>query len=164
MGTQVKLRAVQKEGEKPDLDRHWRALFLDTLAETSNVSAAARVAGASTSRAYKTRKLDPEFRRLWNEALMEGYANLEMETLERLRFGVEAGKDERKFDIANALRLLAMHRDTVAHQRALESEEDEESVLESLNEKLELMRLREAEVKQMLLEDGSQDRACDASG
>ncbi len=153
MGTQVKLRAVQKMGEKPDLDRHWRSLFLDTLAETSNVSAAARAAGASTSRAYKTKKMDAEFRRQWNEALLEGYEHLEMETLERLRFGVGTG--ERKFDIANALRLLAMHRETVAHERAKQAHVDEESVLESLNAKIDAMRKREAEVKQMLLEDGT---------
>lgn len=153
MGTPVKLRAVQKQGEKPDLDRHWRSLFLDTLAETSNVTAAAKAAGASTSRAYKTKKQDKHFRRQWNEALLEGYEHLEMETLERLRFGIENG--DRKFDIANALRLLAMHRDTVAHERAKQSQLDEESVLETLNAKIDAMRKREAEVKAMLLEDGT---------
>lgn len=155
MGTQIKLRAVQKVGESADLDRHWRGLFLDTLAETSNVSAAARAAGASTSRAYKTRKQDKHFRQQWNEALLEGYEHLEMETLERLRFGIEPG--ERKFDIANALRLLAMHRETVAHERAKNTLEDEASVLESLNAKIDAMRQREAEVKAMLAEDAARE-------
>lgn len=151
MGTQIKLRATQRIGERPDIDRHWRGLFLDTLAETSNVSEAARMSGASTSRAYKTRRLDPEFRAAWNAALLEGYEHLEMETLHRLRAGT--GKDDNKFDIANALRLLTLHRDTVAHQRALQDEVDEESVLESLNAKIDLMRQRDAAMKQMQAEE-----------
>lgn len=157
MGTAIKLRAEQRIGERPDIDRHWRGLFLDTLAETSNVSEAARMSGASTSRAYKTRRLDAEFREQWNAALMEGYEHLELETLHRLRAGT--GKDENKFDIANALRLLTLHRETVARHRAMSVEEDEESVLESLNAKIDLMRQRDAEMKQILLEEAEQQEA-----
>ncbi|MCL6249811.1 hypothetical protein M3P36_01940 [Altererythrobacter sp. KTW20L] len=121
MGTTTHLRTVQKTGEKPGLDRHWRGLFLDTLAETSNVSAAAREAGINPSRAYKVRREEPAFRAKWYEALLEGYELLELETLHRLRMGVDAGKEDRKFDIANALRILMMHRETVARERAQHS-------------------------------------------
>ena len=162
MGTAIKLRAEQRIGEKPDSDRHWRGLFFDTLAETSNVSEAARKAGASTSRAYKTRRLDADFREQWNAALMEGYEHLEMETLHRLRAGM--GKDDNKFDIANALRLLTLHRETVARHRALREEEDEESVLESLNAKIDLMRQRDAEMKQILLEEQQEQEAAQGNG
>jgi hypothetical protein len=140
-------------GERADLNSHWRGLFLATLAETSNVSAAAREAGINPSRAYKMRREDPAFRASWYEALLEGYEHLEMETLHRLRMGVEAGKDDRKFDIANALRILMMHRETVARERALRSHGDEESVLAELNARLDVMRAREAEIALLLAED-----------
>jgi len=148
-----KLRPEQRIGERPGLDRHWRGLFLDTLAETSNVSEAARTAKINPSRAYKTRRQDADFRTAWNAALLEGYEHLEMETLHRLRVGT--GKDDNKFDIANALRLLMHHRETVARERALRGREDKDSVLASLNAKIDAMRTREAEVKQMLRQDSN---------
>ncbi len=147
----TKIRPEQKEGEKDKLDRHWRGLFLDTLADTSNVSEAARAAGVNPARAYKTRRLEPEFARLWYAALLEGYDHLEMETLHRLRMGT--GKDDAKFDIANALRLLIAHRDSVARERARRDHEDEQSVLASLNAKLETMRQRQQAANAMLAED-----------
>jgi hypothetical protein len=152
-GTRTKLSPEQKSAEKPQLDRHWRGLFLMVLAETSNVSAAAREAGVNPSRAYKVRREEPAFRQAWYAALLEGYEHLEMETLHRLRMGVEAGREDRKFDIANALRLLMMHRETVARERALHCEDDEEAVLAELNAKLDQMRLREAEIAQLLAEE-----------
>lgn len=148
MATRTKLRREQTLGEKEKLDRHWRTLFLDTLAETSNVSAAARKAGINPSRAYKVRRNEKGFSLCWTEALMEGYRHLEMETLHRLRTGV--GKDDNKFDIANALRLLTLHRESVAHEQAIRSHQDEGSVLAALNAKIDAMRAREAEVTHLL--------------
>lgn len=145
----TKIRAELKIGEAPHLNRHWRDLFLGTLAETSNVSEAARKAGVNPGRAYKVRRDEPAFRQSWYEALLEGYEHLEMETLYRLRNG--AGEGDKKFDIANALRLLAMHRDTVARHRAARDEVSEESVLKKLNAKIEEIRQREAK----MLEDKS---------
>jgi hypothetical protein len=142
----TKIMPAYKEGEREHLDRHWRGLFLDTLAETSNVSEAARRAGINPSRAYKVRREESAFRAKWSDALSEGYAHLEMETLHRLRMGIDAGKDDRKFDIANALRLLSLHRQSVAQTRALEGEEDEEAILASLDAKIDAMRAREAEI------------------
>lgn len=158
-GTRTKLTPQQKSGEKPMLDRHWRGLFLAILAETSNVSAAARDAGINPSRAYKVRREEPAFRQAWYAALLEGYEHLEMETLHRLRMGVEAGREDRKFDIANALRLLMLHRETVARERALHSEDDEEEVLAELNAKLDQMRSREAEIAALLADDGPDHHA-----
>ncbi|TIX49390.1 hypothetical protein [Alteraurantiacibacter aquimixticola] len=135
-------------GEDPKLDRHWRKRFLDALAETSNVSAAARVAEVTPSRAYKVRRTEPAFRTQWNEALLEGYEHLEMETLHRLRMGVDSGKEDRKFDIANALRLLSLHSQTVAHERAQRSQQDEDEVLAALNAKIDAMRAREGALKE----------------
>ena len=154
MPQRTKINPALRVGEKENLDRHWRTLFLDTLAETSNVSEAARRAGINPSRAYKVRREETAFRLKWNAALVEGYDHLEMETLHRLRMGVDAGKDDRKFDIANALRLLTLHRETVARERALTGEEDEESVLAELNARLDAMRGREAELAELFAQEG----------
>lgn len=141
------------EDDAPRPKAQWRRQFLDTLAETSNVSEAARACNIRPTRAYKVRREEAEFRREWHDALLEGYEHLEMETLHRLRMGT--GKDDNKFDIANALRLLMLHRETVARERALRGADDEESVLASLNAKIDAMREREAAVKQMLDEDNA---------
>lgn len=146
----TRIRPDQKCGERPGLNGHWRSLFLAVLAETSNVSAAAREAGINPSRAYRVRREEAAFRQAWYAALLEGYEHLEMETLHRLRMGVEAGREDRKFDIANALRLLMLHRETVARQRAIHGEEDEDMILAELNTKLDAMRTREAEIAQLL--------------
>lgn len=148
---QTKIRSGLKDGESGYITRHWRGIFLDELADTSNVSAAARKAGINPSRAYKVRREEPEFASKWFDALMEGYEHLELETLHRLRMGTD--KDDNKFDIANALRLLSLHRETVAHERAIRSHQDEESILAALNAKIDAMRTREAQVKLMLTQD-----------
>ena len=161
MGNRIKLRPEQKIGEKDDLNRHWVGLFLDTLAETSNVTASARMAGCSVSRAYKFRREDSDFRRRWGEALLEGYEHLEMETLHRLRFGI--GPDDPKFDIPNALRLLTAHRDAVSREKARRGKRDRAAVLASLNAKLDKMRERHLNAERMLLEDKTQmDKAARA--
>lgn len=147
----TKIAPIYREGEKEDLDRHWRGFFLDKLAETSNVTAAANFSGVNPSRAYKVRREEPEFARLWYAALLEGYEHLELETLRRLRFGVDA--DGPRFDIANAPRLLTLHRDTVARERARIENSDEASVLASLNAKLEAMRQNELALEAALAED-----------
>ena len=98
---------------------------------------------ANPSRAYKVRREEPEFARQWAEALVGGYQHLEMETLHRLRMGT--GKDDNKFDIANALRLLALHRESVAREKARQSEASEEDVLASLDAKIQALRDHELE-------------------
>ena len=127
----------------------WSMDFLAELAATSNVSAAARRAGITTTVAYDQRRCDPEFNRAWQSALCEGYDHLEMELLRRLRDGeikpaAGARKGTRTFDNATALRLLAAHRESAARQRAIRSNEDSEAIIQSINAKLEAMRQRRA--------------------
>jgi hypothetical protein len=136
----AKIMPAYRVGEKEQLDRHWRALFLDALAETSNVSEAARRAGINPSRAYKVRREESAFRAKWSDALREGYSHLEMETLQRLRMGTSGGKDDTRFDIANALRLLSLHSQSVAQARALEDDDDEDAILASLEARIDAMR------------------------
>lgn len=149
----TKVRPEFRQGEKEKLNRHWRGLFLDALADTSNVTAAATLAGVNPARAYKTRRSEPEFARRWTMALLEGYENLEIETLHRLRHGTRP--EDAKFDTGAALRLLALHRDTVARERAKNDFADEEEVLSSLTAKLEAMRDRETAAQAEQPDDGT---------
>lgn len=133
--------SAKKKGQKEQkLKSNWKDVFLRTLAETSNVSKAADAAGAKPFYVYRVRRADAEFRQQWSAALLEGYEHLEMETLERLRFGIEAG--DTKVDVPNALRLLTAHRETAAKEKARRGKRDEASVLASLNAKIDRMRER----------------------
>ncbi|WP_066560502.1 hypothetical protein [Croceicoccus bisphenolivorans] len=135
--------AQRPAGERTSED--WRATFLETLAKTSNVSAAARAAKIDAGVVYRARKNDPEFARAWFGALCHGYDMLEMDLLRRLRLGDSdnpAAKRKRKFDNATALRLLTAHRASVGKMRAEEMEADEEDIIASINAKLDMMRER----------------------
>ena len=127
---------------------HWRELFLESLAETSNVTAAATAAGATTSFAYRVRRSDPAFAAQWRVALREGYDNLEFELLGHLR----DPQAERKMDVAAAVRLLAAHRATVERQRALDEEEDVEAVRASIDRFIDAIRVNRAANTAILIE------------
>jgi hypothetical protein len=125
----------------------WSRLFLAELAASSNVTAAAKKAGVCTSTVYEARRGDPAFAREWLRALCEGYDHLEMELLHRLRTGEVkpasgAKRGVRAYDNATAFRLLAAHRDSAARHRALDSSEEAEAIVLSINAKLEAMRRR----------------------
>ena len=144
-------RITRGEIAAPDTVRlatHWRIAFFETLAETSNVSNACQVAKVNPGTVYEQRRKDPAFARKWIDALCEGYDILEMELLHRLRVG-EAKESEgeapiRKFDNANAMRLLAAHRASVARGRALRDNRDEKAVLDSIDAFIDKMRARSA--------------------
>ena len=154
----IKKRA-DEEGRK--LASNWKELFLEELAETSNVTRACEFADAPPSYAYRYRRQNEDFRRKWGQALLEGYEHLEMETLQRLRFGT--GPDDTKFDIPNAMRLLAAHRETVAREKARRGKRDKAQVLERLNAKLDKMRERKLAAQKLLAED-SAVRTVDSEG
>jgi hypothetical protein len=91
--------------------------FFRELSEVCNVIAAARAAGLPDSKpAYNRKACDPRFRAAWNDAVAEGYARLELEMLERARFGENrrldqgvSGEKQRAIPTALALSLLRMH-------------------------------------------------------
>ena len=125
----------------------WRELFLSELAATSNVAASARAAGINASRAYDARRCDPEFYRRWQEALCEGYDHLEMHLLHRLREGEikpasGAKRAVRTYDNATAFRLLTVHREQVARQRAIHENRNADAVLAAIDAKIDMMRER----------------------
>jgi hypothetical protein len=130
---------------------HWRKTFIEALAETSNVTAAAASANVPTRTVYKLRREDRDFATKWLAALGEGYDNLEMEVLGYLRDPAPA----KKMDVPAALRLLAAHRDTVERRRALTAEEDEKATLESLDAFFEGLKQRRLANEAALREAGN---------
>ena len=147
---QIKIGRRQREADGEEaLPKHWRIYFLAALAETSNVSEACKISGASPSRAYKVRREDPVFARAWRDALYEGYENLELEVLHRLR----TGEADRKYDNASAIRLLAAHRQTIAEERARRDNRDEQAVLDSIDAMIDEMRERAAANAALLADD-----------
>lgn len=136
--------------------KNWRQTFLATLADTSNITAAAQQAKISLSWVYKTRRDDPSFYRQWFAALCEGYDNLEMDMLHRLRTGECKDGDGRKYDNATGFRLLAAHRQSAAREKALQEDEDEEKILSEINAKLDAMRSRERESAALLSGDADE--------
>lgn len=131
-------RSKQWIDPKEPASRYWRDYFLEKLAETSNVTASASHAGITAGRAYQSRREDSAFAAAWRSALYEGYQHLEMEVLGFLR----SADPERKFDVANAIRLLAAHKTTIAQERALIDDRDEQAVLESIDAMIDEMRER----------------------
>jgi hypothetical protein len=122
--------------------RHWRSHFVEHLAETSSVAAAAAHAGVSVARACKTRCDEPEFARQWLRALAEGYLHLEMEILRRLREGDFKASDTERYDFVNAIRLLAAHKDNVAGIQGRIREVSAAEVRASIDRKIEDIRRR----------------------
>ena len=145
--------AAPAELETPSgkLDKRGRTQFLQSLAETSNVSRSAEAAGVAPGLAYKARREDAKFAAQWRDALYEGYDNLEMEVLGFLRDPAPA----QKMDVTVAMRLLVAHRETVARERALREDDDEQAVLESIDAFIDQMRERRAANTAILAEADS---------
>jgi hypothetical protein len=146
-GKRIIIRPSLKQGEDGPINNNWRRLFLDHLAESSNVTASAEKAGISVSRAYKVRREETEFARQWLAALAEGYLHLEMEVVRRLRDGDFKTTDDGKFDFANAIRLLAAHRDTAARAATQVRDVSAAEVRASIDRKIEDIRRRIARQK-----------------
>lgn len=137
---QVKIPEHAKAGEKDVLTRHWQKHFLDHLAQSSNVTESAKIAGINPSRAYLVRRQDPAFARAWLAALWEGYLHLELEVVRRLREGDMQTANSDKYDFANAIRLLAAHRDTAARAQAEQRNVSAAEVRASIDRKVEAIR------------------------
>lgn len=119
---------------------YWQAAFLEALAQTSNVAAAAQRADVKPGEVYRTRRADTRFAAEWRAALFEGYANLEMEVLGYLRDPAPT----RKLDVAAALRLLAAHKETVAKERAHRANVSAAQVREVIERKIDELRRKVA--------------------
>jgi hypothetical protein len=136
----------------PARSGNWRIVFLEALAETSNITASAVRANVPLRTVYKVRRTDTAFAANWLVALHEGYDMLEMELLGYLR----DPQPERKMDVAAATRLLAAHRATVERLRLLREEDDAQGLLESIDRFIDDMRERRAANTAILIEAGAE--------
>lgn len=130
----------QGQMNAPDLQQEKFEAFLNNLAESSNVKRSAQHADLSTSTVYQKRRQDPSFARKWLAALYEGYLHLEMEVIRRLREGDMQGKEKNKYDFANAIRLLTVHRENAARAQAEQRNVDAKAVRASIDRKIEDIR------------------------
>ncbi|HEU0097489.1 MAG TPA: hypothetical protein VFQ67_01820 [Allosphingosinicella sp.] len=125
----AKKKTARRSASKKSIKwtREKEAVFFRELAMVCNVSAAlrkARLTGCS-SLAYERRKTDMRFRASWEEAIDQSYAMLELEMLERVRFGddrpppaTEAEKRLRSIPTALALQLLRLYENRVKARTA----------------------------------------------
>lgn len=146
-GKHILIRPGLREGETARANRQWRVLFLDHLAESSNVTESAAKAGISPSRAYKVRREEPEFARQWLAALREGYTHLEMEVVRRLREGDFRTAADEKYDFGSAIRLLAAHRDSAVRGQSQVRDVTAAEVRASIDRKIEDIRRRVAKAQ-----------------
>lgn len=117
-----------------------REEFLSRLAESSNVTKSAEDAGINKSAVYRLRRKDAEFAGQWLAALYEGYIHLELEVVCRLREGRVKTDDGDRYDFANAIRLLAAHRDNAARAQAQQRNVSAAEVRDSIDRKVEAIR------------------------
>jgi hypothetical protein len=149
------------EGAQEDADgvrrisRSWRRIFLIALGQTSDIGFACKAAGVSVELAYSARREELDFAIAWRRALLEGYENLELETLYFLRTGKPPFADT-KFDVLNAIRLIKGQADIAARERAAREEDDEQGVLDSIDRMLDGMRERAAANAVLLEEDADE--------
>jgi len=127
--------------------KNWDKTFINALGETSNVKAACDIARISQAAVYKKRREDSDFAAAWYAALAEGYDNLEMDLLARLREGrledIDAEGNKRKFDIGTAFRCLIAHRETVNREKNRQTLADEVVTMKAINAKIDELRAKE---------------------
>jgi hypothetical protein len=76
-------------GDVPDLPRETLAAFVQTLAQWGNVRAAAQQVGVSRAHLYRVRRASPEFRQLWDAALVLARPQVEEVLADRALNGVQ---------------------------------------------------------------------------
>ena len=124
--------------------------FLSVLAETCNVTEAARQAGICLSYAYKRRASNAGFRAGWMQAIGDAYQRLELVLLDRAFNGTEKvvkrrdGSEDRMLEYSNqlGLSLLKMHRNTAAEAASEMPPQDVGEMREQLVKKLLRLKKR----------------------
>lgn len=140
--------------------RRWskrrRTLFLDHLAESCNVSAAARKAGMDRSSAYDLKDRDPAFARGWGAALERAHGEIELWLMEtalkgsvRTEMSVDPKTQEatsiklvHSYPVTVAMRLYLSHRAEVAAFRVTDDADEEEDVGARVRAHMDLVRGR----------------------
>jgi len=125
--------------------------FLSVLAETCNVTEAARQAGVCLSYAYKRRASNAGFRAGWMQAIGDAYQRLELVFFFRASDGTEKvvkrrdGSEERMLEYSNqlGLTLLKMHRDTAGAAAIEVRPEQGDELRQRLFNKLRRLKARD---------------------
>ncbi|NUQ18612.1 MAG: hypothetical protein HOP95_09195 [Sphingomonas sp.] len=142
----------KKRGEtKRDWNSEKEEIYVQTLAETCNYTAAAASAGVSVSSALRRRKTHAKFRASCRDAVAFAYERLELAMLDRGLNGSEKivirkdGSEERirEYPNAVALTLLRLHREGATEAMNEPDPGDVEELRERLFNKLERLRKRE---------------------
>ena len=144
--------AQQRSRRKSDWTKAMEKQFAEALAETCNVTLAAKAIGRSISNIYKRRATNASFRASWDAALAAGYSRLELMLLERALHGIEktvVAKDGtttvmRDYPDRVALTLLRMHRETAALAEEAVDADDHEEACERIVARLQRLRERDA--------------------
>jgi hypothetical protein len=140
-------------GRQSDFTQAKADKFIQVLADSCNVSLAARAIKRSIGNIYHHRQKDAEFRAAWDQALSIGYARLEMMMLERALHGVEklvvlkSGETKvmREYSDRVALSLLRLHRENVAEIDSGVDEQEYREACERIIERLSRLRERDQE-------------------
>lgn len=113
-----------------------KALFLEELARTGNVSAAARAADRTRQAFYAHRDVDEAFSEAWEDAIHQATDRLELEARRRAHDGVEEPVfyqgievgTVRKYSDTLMIQLLKAHhpahRNTINHKHAIGGDPD----------------------------------------
>ena len=151
----------QRTGRPSDWSQEKADKFIQVLADSCNVSLAARAIKRSIGNVYLQRSKDAEFRASWDQALSIGYARLEMMMLERALHGVEklivlkSGETKvmREYSDRVALSLLRLHRENVGATNEGIDDEDYQEACERIIARLQRLRERdEAEAAEAAVE------------
>lgn len=131
--------------------------FLEVLADTLNVSEAARAVGMDRSHVYAVKARDPAFAQGWRAAFDDAYDEVEMRLLHDSRDGetrtetvhdvqtntVKQKKTVHAYPHAVAMRLLFAHRREVALHRAARAQmQDDEDVIARVRAHMDEVRDR----------------------
>lgn len=142
----------RRGGRKSDWTEKMADRFVEELADTCNVTLAAKAIRRSIGNIYKQRAQNATFRAAWDQALAIGYSRLEMMMLERALHGVEkkvVARDGtttvmRQYSDRVALTLLRMHRESVAiADDATDQSEEYRAACERIMARLERLKERE---------------------
>jgi len=129
-------------------------IFLEELAATCNVRAAAEKCGFSTTAIYQRRMRWPGFAAAWAEAIEQGYARIEAMLIERATDSlrtepIEGSGEAPAMSVAQAMNLLKLHRASVRggapqNYAAREKAPDMDEVRASILRKIEAIKRAEA--------------------
>ena len=161
-----------KQGPLPRWTKQRREDFLAVLAETCNVSEAARSVQMDRSGVYSLKARDADFAQAWRAALERGYSELELHLIRQARDGTwrtekiyDLEKDDvthikftHSFPLTVGVHLLNSHRAQVqAYRREAVKDDAPDEAAAQLNAELNRIRERLLGSTNLIGEDGMGD-------